>query len=390
MLFLAASAGLFGLDWGVLLNQAPKYSQDGFFYTETVQPWASFLLREDIDLYISGSLTLKVEPNRETDPLVPGLLIPELGRTELTWRMTDGITLNMGRFSLAESSGLIASGLFDGVSTGIALDKMEINAGVYYSGLLYKETAEIRLSQSDIDDSKPERYFSAPRIYLNGEVLFPGILNSDHSLSLGVFAQFDTRSPRVDSQYVFLHADIAAGSDFEFGFSGVCGFIEDDWSFNGVSAAVSADFTCYLPTEIEDRLLLGFHAGSGEWNDTIKPFLPVNAASQGTILSAKLSGTAGARVGYTFHPVNVLSIDLSADYLFRLDEQTYQKSDLKFNTGDSPYFLGAEFYGTLIWAPLSDLLVTAGCGAFFPQLGNAFKADAKTLWQISVSAVISL
>ncbi|MDR2096160.1 MAG: hypothetical protein LBP76_11705 [Treponema sp.] len=391
VLFLTVSAGLFALDWGVLFNQTPKFSQDGFFYTENIQPWASFLFGDDMDLYISGSLNLKVEPDREVNPVVPGLLIPELGRTELTWRPADVLTLNIGRVSLTESSSLIAAGLFDGLKAGIVLDKLDIGIGAYYSGLLYKETAGISLSQNDrADYAKTEQYLSAPRVFLNAEVLFPGILESAHSLSAGGLAQFDTRSSRVDSQYIFLHADIVIGGAFDIGLSGVCGFAEDDWSFTGVSAAAAADFTYYLPTEIEDRLLMGFRAGSGEWNDAMKPFLPVNAPSQGTILKAKLSGTADARLVYTFRLIDALSIDMSADYFFRLDEKTYQTTDLKYNTGDNPYFLGAEIYGNCIWAPFSDLLVTVGGGAFLPQLGNAFNSDAKTLWQVSLSLIISL
>jgi hypothetical protein len=49
-----------------------------------------------------------------------------------------------------------------------------------------------------------------------------------------------------------------------------------------------------------------------------------------------------------------------------------------------------EWYGTVLWAPLPDLALTLGGGAFFPGLGNAFRDDAAIRWRAALGLILSL
>jgi hypothetical protein len=52
--------------------------------------------------------------------------------------------------------------------------------------------------------------------------------------------------------------------------------------------------------------------------------------------------------------------------------------------------MGGELYGTLLWAPVEDLMITLAGGAFFPAWGDVFVTDAPVRWKASAGFIFSL
>jgi hypothetical protein len=141
------------------------------------------------------------------------------------------------------------------------------------------------------------------------------------------------------------------------------------------------------PTDIQDRLSLRVTWASGEWDKTLRAFVPVSTVSQGHILRAKLSGIMQIQGAYTARLVQSLSMDLSAAYFLRTDKVTFTDRDL--DGASVSYLLGGEVYGALTWVPVSDVSLIAGGGVFLPGLGKAFVSGAKPKWLVSLGAMIS-
>jgi hypothetical protein len=126
---------------------------------------------------------------------------------------------------------------------------------------------------------------------------------------------------------------------------------------------------------------------SGTWDDTVRAFLPINTIAQGKALRPNVSGLALAEGAYTVRLGQYFSAEVSAAYFFRTDSHTYSDPDLD-GTSLSP-LMGGEIYGGLTWAPVSDISLTLGGGAFFPQWGQAFTDDASLRWRVSLEMIFS-
>jgi hypothetical protein len=94
-----------------------------------------------------------------------------------------------------------------------------------------------------------------------------------------------------------------------------------------------------------------------------------------------VEGTYTARFHRTF------SAELCTAYFLRTDDVTFTDQDIK--AGSASYLLGGEIYGGATWAPVSDISLTAGAGAFFPQPGQVFVSNAKIKWLISLGLMIA-
>jgi hypothetical protein len=89
---------------------------------------------------------------------------------------------------------------------------------------------------------------------------------------------------------------------------------------------------------------------------------------------------------YTVQALESLSASLDARYFLRSDVTTYTNPYLK--NGEKKA-LGAELYASIIWVPMVDVSFVAGCGAFFPGMGNALNSGAPVLWKSTLSLLLS-
>ncbi|MFP3043748.1 hypothetical protein LQZ19_18205 [Treponema primitia] len=400
LILLSAAPYCFSADFGLTLGAAPEYGNAGqntdssgdFSFTGYVSPWIFGTLREGLSYYVSGRVTLEYEDDEVTTPL-----LGELERTELDWRPLPAVFVSAGRQYFADPAALIASGLFDGVNGSLTLGKTRLQAGVFYTGLLYKESAKIIMSAGDIahyakplDYGDTESYFASRRLLtaISGE--FPD-LTSRTSLTLSGLAQFDLNaydSDTVQSQYFLGQYSFTPVDVLTLNLAAAVGFTEAEGADlrTGFSAQAGAGWE--PPGSLRDLAELRIRWSSGAVNDTVGPFLPVSGISQGELFTPGVSALLSLKAAYTARLHEKVSATAQAVYFIRTDTETYADADI--DPESSSHLLGGEVYGSLIWAFDSTTRFTVGGGAFLPQLGGVFKTDAPVRWKASAGIIVSL
>jgi hypothetical protein len=398
-LILGAALSAGALDFGLALNQELKISDEigdsVFFYTPIVSPWASGPLGERFSLYLSGKLGLEYvnsfgDISEWRDPPV----LPELDRSELTWFVSPALSVTLGRQRFEDPSGLAASGLFDGLGASFSAGGSRFSAGAWYTGLLYKGTAKIIMTNRDREGlGKPlsldESYFASRRILLSFGWENPS-LDPRSSLALGARGQFDVNGEDdwFHSQYLSarygLRLSVRIGLDAAAVFG--LGEARDEAR---VFFAGSLGMNWTLPGGPEDRLSLRGLYSSPTQGEGLLAFAPLNSLPQGQVFSPALGGLALIKAAYTVQPMTSLSLGAESSYFIRTDTVSFQDNREPDKLKGEGALLGAEFYGTARWAPLPDLALILGGGAFFPGLGNAFDGETAIRWKLAVGLILS-
>ncbi len=378
LLLIAAPAP--ASDFGTALSLAPKVSQEGFTLTVMANPWFSALIGETGELYLSG--VVKLETTFES-----ATLLLDLGRSQVKLRPSVGTSLEFGRMPFADESGFVASGLLDGARWTGSLGPLGASAGLFYTGLLNKKSAEIALSAADAADLlDADRFFAPSRLMAAFSAGFrepPAFLSR---LSAQAAAQFDLRggADTLHSQYLTLSAGIPAGDAYGFEVTAAAALAEQSGSDMAFHAAGAVQASWDPPGALRDQAYLGLRAASGGSGG----FPNITALEQGSVFTPGPSGLASARIGYKARPSPVLSADAQAIGFLRFPEGG--PADAELDPASDAAWLGAELYASLTWTPFSDLSVLAGAGMFLPASGGAFLPDTPARWLLSVAAVLSL
>jgi hypothetical protein len=235
-LLSAPSAG--AADFGLALNQEAKASNEvsgedaTIFYTPTIKPWLSASLGESVSLYLSGSVGFDYTADiGGSSAWRSPAVLPEVDRTELTWTASPSLYVRLGRQRFRDPAGLIAAGLFDGLSAGFSAGGSRFSLGAWYTGLLYKDTADIVMTGRDQGEyQKPYSleggYFASRRGMASFEWERSGLRSS---LALGILGQFDLNGEedKFHSQYLSARYGFRFSGALELGASGVLGVGED-------------------------------------------------------------------------------------------------------------------------------------------------------------------
>jgi hypothetical protein len=389
-LLLRAGWG-FSQDYGLSLRSLPSVQGEGilenFIYTGNAAPWFASPLGEQGDLYLSGGFSADYAAG-EWKP------IPELYRFEFLYRFDSGLNLGLGRLARRDPLNLLMNGLYDGLSIDFDWGMSRVSTWVFYTGLLYKKAAHITISPGDYTAySDRDRYFASRRLVLsmNGEI--PNLFDGGGKLNLGIVEQIDLNGAdpgngRIHSLYVLAKLTRPFLDRFNAELGLIPGMIAEEGRAPGFCFALNGSLVWLPPGQLNNRLSLNMALSSGGWGNAVKAFLPINTLALGRVLRPKISGLALVETGYTARLHDALSADLWAAYLFRTDSYTYTDPGLDMNSL-SP-LLGGEVYGGLTWAPFSDLSLTLGGGAFFPQWGRSFRDGLAPRWRVSLETIISL
>jgi hypothetical protein len=393
-LLVFSAFALFGADFGLVLSGTPEYDStknpNEFSITGTATPWVQALLNPALNLYVSADLSLAYEDGKQQE------FLPELSRTELSWRPAQTVFLQFGRQRFGDSAGLVTGGLFDGIHGALALGTARLSLGAFYTGLLYKERAEILLTAQDrADYGRALQYDDFVKTYFaSRRVLVPvslelSELTEQTSLTLNLIGQFDVNSNDSDntfhSQYLEAHYFIEPANPLHLNIAAIVGIAESVTTQVSFAASAGADWE--LPTALQDLLSVRVRWASGAVNDTIGAFFPVSGISAGEIFTPRFSGVMHAQASYTARPHSSFSAEGGFGYFIRTDLETLSEGEL--DPAADSRALGGELYVSLVWAPQSAIRLTAGAGAFFPQMGGAFVSDAETRIKASFGAVIS-
>jgi len=374
---------LWAVDFGLIFDQTPALSGSGndttFEYQGILIPRFSALLGDNGRLYISAGANLQNDPWN---------VVPELLRTEFSWRFSSA-DLKLGRIQYSDPLGFIANGLFDGLQFSLDTAAGSFSAGAWYTGLLYKKRVNITMTGEELasygtalDYSDfANTYFASRRIIAALGWEHPG-LKEILRVKLALLGQFDLDATDLHSQYAAGMISMPLGN-FIFDLGGSLEFLENSSDF-GIGLAGELGIAWLLPTKLEDRLLFLGRFSSGVIEDSsMTAFLPITTSNQGDVLKAKLSGLSMLRLEYLARLFQTFSAGISSSYFILSDKGTFT------TVGNNGYFLGNEFYGKLMWSPVSDIQVNFGGGVFLPRLGNA-APDANLLWRIDLNVILSL
>jgi len=391
---------LWAADFGLILDVTPGAGDSGtgnkFDFSGLFIPRFSVPVGEG-EVFVSAAFRADYE-NEEWD------VIPEILRTEFSARFND-LEIKIGRTPYADPLGFIANGLFDGVRLSYDTELAgTFGCGVLYTGLLSKKRANITMTGEELISYNTKTDYSdfagtyfAPRRLIAS-------LGWEHQ-GLGELvrakAAFISQSDLSDaglsgrglhSQYLAVKFTAPAGS-FVFDLGGCLEFIQDEGDKARLGMAGEFGVSCNLPGGPEDRLSFTGRFSSGiaengkdgasSKDGAVSAFLPVTTAGHGYVLKTKLSGLSALSLDYIARLRETLSAGLSSVYFIRSDLATY------VNYGDKGYFLGNEFFGRLIWSPVSDVQVNMGAGVFLPSMGDV-SPRSDTLWRVELNIITAL
>jgi len=275
-----------------------------------------------------------------------------------------------------------------------------LSAGVWYTGLLYKNNTIIEMTRDDlINVNTPFDFGDFPGTYFASKRLAAAI-GWEHpsiaellQLNMALIAQFDLNdnNEQLNSQYLVFKAGIPvknftieAGGSIET----LMRKTEEDSDEMKIALAGEAGLLWLFPGEFASRLSFNVKIASGGTDGLLAAFVPVTSKYFGYILQNKMSGLSILSLDYSNRLNRVLGMSLNAGYFIRNDLATFAAYPLISSEDSDGYFLGPEFNGRLTWSPLSDMQFNLGGGAFIPALGNA-ASDQKIKWRADLTAVFA-
>jgi hypothetical protein len=288
--------------------------------------------------------------------------------------------------------GFITNGLFDGARLGFNTSAGIISIGGWYTGLLYKNRANIVMTEKDAENLGLEidysdisnTYFASRRIVAALDWMHPGLGGSVRAY-LSAIGQFDNTGEGLNTQY-FIGKISVPFSNFLFDLGGSFGLKEFD---NKVKTAFAGEIglSWITPIPVADRLSLVGRTSSGS-TENMSSFVPVTTVTQGAILKPKITGLSIITLDYTARLAQTVAMSLASTYYIRNDFATFMAYPVSEGDPDA-YFMGNEFFGELVWGPVSDLRFNLGGGIFLPSMGNV-APKAYKLWRVELSAVLAL
>ncbi len=378
--FTAASLG--ALDFGLVLQDEAKFSQEGFYNDTTVIPWLSFSVGPKTDFYMSGNFQFEYNYDEWN-------IIPDVGRFDVTYTWNDSFYLQFGRVPFFDASGLVSMGLYDGVLANFTVMENPLRAALFYTGLLNKKNAQIILTTADLMDyADDDVFFASRRIVAAVDYGINGVFGSKNVLTLGLLGQFDLRGdePKLNSQYLSLSYAFNQISNIEIGIDAVAAFEETKDDPFRLASALTFDLSWSLPYNRSHNLFTSSQWASGD-TDAFIPYRPINDISVGEVFSPSISGLVFLQLGYGARLLPTLYGEFQANYFIRTDLNTVYDPDI--DPSSDSHLLGGEFAVTAIWSPLSDLALIAETGIFLPRMGGAFMDDAPVQWLASLILVLS-
>ncbi|MCL2093214.1 MAG: hypothetical protein FWH12_03375 [Treponema sp.] len=389
--FFSSIKNIGAADFGLILDQRGSYGgiipDNQLDYSLGLIPRFSAPLGEGGDIYISLGATLFYEDDTWS-------LIPELLRTELSW-LSSALSIKAGRMYYSDPLGLIAQGLFDGARFSYNTMLGSFNAGLWYTGFLYKDRARIVMSPSDLKSflipldlgNINETYFAPRRLFTALDWEHPN-LGGHLRTAISFIGQFDLGEDQLHNQYTTLRVSYPHGA-FVFDLGGSLGLIQalDDNMRFSIIGEMGAAWTLPAPTMSSLSFLWRYSSGESK-NGTVQAFLPISSQTQGSVFQVYPVGMSMISLDYLNRVHRKLSLGITSACFLRHDQVSFYAYPLKEDSGEG-LILGSEFFGRVYFNPWSDLMLNLGGGIFLPALGNA-APDSDPLWRIELNLVLAL
>jgi len=348
-------------------------------------------------LLIDGSSEVVATAGLTFDP--DNIFVPELLHTEYSRRFGN-YSLRLGRFIYSDPLSFIFEGLFDGAQFSNVSPIGIFNVGVWYTGLIYKNTTIIEMTRDDfINCNTPLDYsdffntYSASKRFVFSAGWEHPSLAEFMQLNTAFITQFDLNDydEQYNSQYLIFKGRIPVNNfTYEFGGSIESIARKTDGSSEPMEIALAAEvgLLWLFPGEYDSRLSANFKIAGGGSDGFMDAFVPITSKYYGFILKHRMAGISILSLNYSTRLSRVLGGSLDASYFVRNDLGTFTGYPLITDNDSEKHFLGPEFSGRLIWSPVSDIQFNLGGGLFIPALGNA-EPDQKIKWRVDLTAIFA-
>jgi hypothetical protein len=394
LFFVAGLAG--AQDFGMVIRDAFELrggNDTSFAWTQTATPWFLYNPRDEFSFHLSLDLSLGYIPTKDTtdnnefDKWRPQVQVNRVGAV---WNPVSTVYVELGRVSYEDPLANVAVGLFDGAKALMNLNRNTLEAAVLYTGLQDKERAKVVLTEADlIDFIDEDNYFAARRLLFALSWQARSWGDRENTFDLAALAQVDLRSgseEKLHSQYAVAKFSIPLFSLVTVSAGGIFGMKQQD-SGGAYSFAGNFSATLPMPGGLSDFLSLSAYVSSGVVDRLIRPYFPVTVISAGEIYTPSISGLNMGNLLYQVTLNRSLYLDAVFRYFWRTTSDIIPGIAASSNS-DADH-LGAEFYISGVWTPLSDLSIMVGTGAFFPD-GPVKDAGTPIMWKVDLAATLSL
>jgi hypothetical protein len=397
VLLICAVGLVFSFDLGLVISQEIEAENQDFdaedihfAYTPAFTPWFSWDGGGKVSIYISNRFFFEYNYYSHNEPAT-GWAVPVF-RTELTYsainfRINDTMSLEGGRVEYDDAIGFAASGLFDGVRFKADFSKGAISVGVFYTGLLYRETAMIWMTANDID-----RYYEpwdwgnnlgycfASKRFLT-DVRWDMPLKETVTLSAEFLAQVDVNNDediqKLHSEYIEVKAVFYPASAMEITGGFLFEFMQGEAANNSGAFGLLAGMKTGVPGSPNDMLKVTIKFTTGPWDDDSIAFKPISCVAQGDIFLEDISSLFYPSVDYSVRLRHTLLAEGSFRYYVNTDS----------NAENNAY--GGELWASFTWQPVDDIRLKVGGGVFLPGMGNVYK-DGDSMWRFDAVLTLSL
>ncbi len=406
LLFATTVPSVHGLDWGVSVDNSSGVSgpTDGLEYTQSNRA-ALFVTHEfsaELEMAAQASYAFSLDRTYlvDIDYLYAHLRRPIKQAQRDLWL----IDLQAGRFVFADFTERVLRTRADGLRLGIESARMDVTAGLGYTGFVLLPNTTVQLSRADVNDDADDKLLGPPRLVGFLAFMLPEYI-SGQDVVITFVGQKDLRpqgdldelegSGRVDTQYVGLGVSgpllpqLYYDSFLYFGFGRA--MAESDlgsgvYEYRQISAQMAGLGLQYFMPEVSKSIVeanllvssggadqVSYFEGATEGGS--KQFLSITDSPLGLIFSPRPGNLIVADAGYAIRPfayagntLQNLQTRLRYFAFFRPTSEVI--SEVGANTESDARYLGSEIDLMVNYRPFSDLGVGLALAAFFPSTGS--------------------
>ena len=372
-------------DYGLLLVQelestdaradTPATSDRMTSYSASLVPRFSTPIGGSADLFVSARMTC--------DTAFKTGFTPELLRAEYTWR-NEKLMISLGRMQYAAPFERVADGLFDGFKTSFYYPFGTIYYGLWYTGLLYKNEANVVITNKDKSAYQEpldygrfyETYFASQRLV--------GALGWEHPSVAGVLSaktafiyQIDLNGAeesgdgRLNSEYIMARFGLPYRNlSFEFG--GVLQIAQLDGE-TSAGFTWDAGFSYYMPLRLPSLFSVTGYFSVDKGKSVIPNLVPINSKSFGRVVEISPSGISALILDYSARISGAFSASAGAICYIQSSFANIPELNLAGRNG-------CEVYANMKWAPLSDIMV---------NLGGGYDISSDSKWKIKLGLIMA-
>ncbi len=417
LVFLCLSLGAvqsFGIDFGGIIDEATTLSSTipAYFYQkDKLSLWLDAPFSEQLSLSLQGSYTYSIDRPYFFD----------LDFLKLEGRGISFFNFTLGRFRASDFTGYILDHNLDGLQLGLNLPFANVSVTFGYTGLLFKQSSTVLISQADSGDAaNADAILSPPRLAGMVDIFFPEpFLRQD--INLTYLFQVDLRPEdnltragetaasskggRLNTHYFGLGLSgpivlpLYYDTFFYLGTGTTLSYLPDAASGTGssyqyatiLSYLFGGGLRLYLEEALFSRIELKsiFSSGDADYNSSFlegntsglaNMFIPVSRPDLSVVFTPQLGNIFLVELSYSLKPLSRTGYSALENMQTMLKAVTFFRpttgpiSEPEIDSTSKALYLGTEIDGIVNFRPFSDLGIALSVGVFIPNTlpGGAF------------------